>query len=169
MALVASKRAFLIFSNATFTSSFHYNAVNLALADVVNSLWRGSRVFAQLLNEFIRPMIWMSFLRIGDNGKSWIAFTFSSKCSIPSPLTWCPRNSKVVMPITHLLGLTPYYLKHSETIRECWMCSLVELLVTKTLMKCSPLRTWSITCWKFELHSEVQRAFWRIQIDQIEW
>ena len=49
----SSERALLIFSNVAFGSSFHCNEVALTLADVVNSLLRGSMctVSAQFLTN----------------------------------------------------------------------------------------------------------------------
>ena len=77
-----SERTLLIFSKVAFVLSFHCNAVALTLADVVNSLLRGSTftVSAQLLtNGDISLPNSQNLLHVCDNGKTRIAFTLSCK------------------------------------------------------------------------------------------
>ena len=77
-----SVRALLIFSKVAFGLSFHCNAVALTLADVVNSLLRGSTctVSAKLLtNDDISLPNSQNLLYICDNGKTRITFTLSCK------------------------------------------------------------------------------------------
>ena len=76
----SSETALLIFSNVPFGSLFHRNAVALTLADVVNSLLRGSTctVSARLLtSDGISLRNSQNLFHAGDNGKTRIAFTLS--------------------------------------------------------------------------------------------